>query len=108
MFGGTWKQIKDRFLLCAGDTYKNGSTGGEVKHTLTVSEMPKTALRLPHVAYYNSYKSTGYTETRESFSYEGATTNIENSGWHILSTGNNESHNNMPPYLTVYVWERTA
>ena len=38
--GGTWVQIKDKFLLCAGDTYAGGSTGGEASHTLTVSEMP--------------------------------------------------------------------
>ena len=40
LFGGTWEQLKDRFLLGAGDTYTNGSTGGESTHTLTVDEMP--------------------------------------------------------------------
>ena len=29
LFGGTWEQLKDRFLLAAGDTYAAGSTGGE-------------------------------------------------------------------------------
>ena len=28
LFGGKWEQIKDRFLLCSGNTYKNGTTGG--------------------------------------------------------------------------------
>ena len=28
LFGGTWTQLKDRFLLGAGSTYTNGSTGG--------------------------------------------------------------------------------
>ena len=40
IFGGTWEQIKDRFLLACGSTYSNGSTGGEAKHTLTTNEMP--------------------------------------------------------------------
>ena len=40
LFGGTWEQIKDRFLLSAGDSYSAGSTGGEAEHTLTYGEMP--------------------------------------------------------------------
>ena len=45
--GGTWTQIKDRFLLCAGDSYSAGATGGSAththttgSHTLTVAETP--------------------------------------------------------------------
>lgn len=42
LFGGTWQQIKDKFLLCAGDTYSNGSSGGSADavvptHTHTFS-----------------------------------------------------------------------
>ena len=40
LFGGTWTQIKDKFILAAGDTYAAGATGGEVTHLLTVAEMP--------------------------------------------------------------------
>lgn len=40
LFGGTWAQIKDTFLLTAGDAYKAGTTGGEVSHTLSVAEIP--------------------------------------------------------------------
>ena len=40
LFGGTWKQIKDKFILAAGDTYTVGTTGGEAAHTLTTAEMP--------------------------------------------------------------------
>lgn len=45
--GGTWTQIKDRFLLCAGDSYSAGATGGSAthahttgSHTLTIAETP--------------------------------------------------------------------
>ena len=48
LFGGTWEQIQDKFLLASGSTYSNGSTGG------------------------------------------------------------GQAHNNMPPYLAVNVWKRTA
>lgn len=38
MFGfGTWEQIKDTFLLTAGDTYKAGNTGGAASHTHSIS-----------------------------------------------------------------------
>ena len=40
IFGGTWEQIKDRFLLSAGETYSSGSIGGEANHTLSISETP--------------------------------------------------------------------
>lgn len=39
--GGTWVQIKDKFILAAGDTYTNGATGGEATVTLTENQMPK-------------------------------------------------------------------
>ena len=40
LFGGTWVQIKDRFILAAGDYYSNGATDGAATVTLTVSNMP--------------------------------------------------------------------
>lgn len=111
LFGGTWVQIKDRFLLGAGTTYSNGTTGGETSHTLTTGELPKTSFRIPHVAAYDDctvsgggWKQSGRTQMEK----EGAIQNVSNSGWHIMSIGNNESHNNMPPYLVVYIWKRTA
>lgn len=108
LFGGTWQQIKDKFLLASGNTYGAGTTGGEAAHTLTVDEMPKTRFRIPHVSNYDSCAITGYSETRESMGVEGAPTSVQNEGWHRLSTGNGYAHNNMPPYLAVYIWKRTA
>lgn len=40
LFGGTWEQLKDRFLIGAGGSYSAGATGGATAHTLTVAEMP--------------------------------------------------------------------
>ena len=45
LFGGTWKQITDCFILAAGEIGKDGAkkadvTGGSATHKLTVDEMP--------------------------------------------------------------------
>ena len=41
LFGGTWTQIKDKFVLACGNTYKTtGATGGASTVTLSVSNMP--------------------------------------------------------------------
>ena len=40
IFGGSWEQIKDTFLLSAGDSYKAGAMGGEATHKLSTAEMP--------------------------------------------------------------------
>lgn len=40
LFGGAWEQLQGRFLLGQSGTYPAGSTGGEARHTLTLSEMP--------------------------------------------------------------------
>lgn len=56
LFGGTWEQIQDKFLLSAGSTYTAGSTGGEATHTLTSNEMPSH-----NHSYDKSSTSTGDT-----------------------------------------------
>ena len=99
LFGGTWEQIKDTFLLACGDTYTNGATGGEATHTLTVDEMPSHS----HAMYrVNENACNGGTGSFSS--------NSCNSGWTMnsLATGGSQAHNNMPPYLAVYMWKRTA
>jgi len=35
LFGGTWEQIKDKFILSAGDNYSAGTTGGSSSITYT-------------------------------------------------------------------------
>ena len=102
LFGGTWEQIKDVFLLAAGNTYAAGSTGGEATHTLTVEEIPEHQ----HALHYRSiYSGDGSTSAITSKSYSTGNTSKENGA---LATGDGKAHNNMPPYLAVYVWKRTA
>ena len=104
LFGGTWEQIKDRFLLAAGSTYTAGATGGEAEHTLTVDEMPS------HSHYQKRHwGSSG--DNNKAYSYGAEFTEVYEYGSKIESThltGGSQPHNNMPPYLAVYVWKRIA
>lgn len=95
--GGTWEQIKDTFLLSSGDTYTNGSTGGEATHTLTVDEMPSHTHSTP-------VKSGSYATMDGSGNTWVTIYNNDYVGY----TGSGQPHNNMPPYLVVYMWKRTA
>ena len=98
--GGTWAQIKDVFLLGAGDTYSNGATGGEATHTLTIDEMPAHT----HEYTTNNRGSGSNQAGRAYYGTNGGTS------WQIetTSTGSGGAHNNRPPYLVVYMWKRTA
>lgn len=98
LFGGTWAQITDVFLLSAGSNYSAGSTGGEATHTLTVNEMPKHSHSIQYSETDGHY-SGSKTEARP-WGGDSSTT--------VGSSGGGASHNNMPPYLTVYMWKRTA
>ena len=46
-FGGTWEQIKDRFLLCCGTSYSAGSSGGSATHSHTTANHTLTIAQIP-------------------------------------------------------------
>lgn len=123
LFGGTWEAMPaGRVLLAQGEaswgTYAAGSTGGEATHKLTVGELP-------------AHNHTGSTNTTGNHSHTAGATGQTAGGWdfaavsqgnnywsstngnhsHTISIGNtgeNQAHNNMPPYLSVYIWKRTV
>lgn len=99
LFGGSWTPLKDRFLLGAGDTYASGTVGGEKDHQLTIAEMPSHSHDIGFDQIWN-YGGTTSIATTTGGPYGG-------SGY-ISKTGGSQPHNNMPPYLTVYMWKRTA
>lgn len=104
LFGGTWEQLKDRFLLAAGDTYEAGSTGGEAQHTLTVDEMPIHDHDIRNVLVNSTsgiHVIIGSGSGIISYSPEEGLNKTN-------TTGRSQAHNNMPPYLTVYMWKRIA
>ena len=93
IFGGTWEQIKDTFLLACGDKYANGATGGESEVKLTVDQMP----RHKHDIEMTS-GGVGYQIERVPFGNQSV---WGNSNLPIKPTGGDKPHNNMPPYLVV-------
>lgn len=132
LFGGTWERIKDKFLLAAGDSYAAGGTGGAASVTLTTSQIPahthgsksliarirlKTTNNGSNILdAYNDY-GIGSLKTgggplpciNAPIGNQMTTSYIEiNASHEHTSVGGNGSHNNMPPYLVVYAWKRTA
>lgn len=105
LFGfGAWEQIKDVFLLAAGDTYAAGATGGEATHTLTAEEMPSHnhAISYPNGGGPYENAPIGYPSSSSTKKTWGAVM------CYTESTGAGDAHNNMPPYIAAYAWKRTA
>lgn len=134
LFGGKWEQIKDTFLLSAGDKYFLGNTGGAAEVTLTANQMPKhthtvsgntnghdlqhthvikTASKVdssfgngPVVEDWGGYDPSYGSRTVRTDSISGV------NHFHAFSVtsgsaGGEAAHDNMPPYLVVVVWKRT-
>ena len=99
VFGfGTWTQIKDRFILAAGDTYPAASSGGEATVTLTINEMPAHNHGLKMCKGTGNFYSPPWGDGVE----EAYPTTV------VQSAGGGQAHNNMPPYLVAYIWQRIA
>lgn len=113
LFGGIWEQLKDRFLLGAGDSYSVGGTGGEATVTLTVNEIPVHEGHLTDNSTNMGGNYAGYlaNTTTTAYGSSGRGWNAQ-MGNEIVPAGHNKgggaAHNNMPPYLTVYMWKRVS
>lgn len=136
LFGGTWSQIKGRFLLGQGSNEANttdywgsytagtcnfpvGEMGGEANHTLTVSEMPShTHTQNPHChsvrakGFNGTSNTKGYYMLRRNESADSYDTTDSDAAMNATATNKNtgggSSHNNIPPYLVVYMWKRVS
>lgn len=119
LFGfGTWVQIVDKFLIGAGNKYSINATGGEEAHKLTYKELPESNGR---IVMHNSASGTNIAGVAGCFSATSTVTGAYRHGGTLLEAatssigiidftngGKDQSHNNMPPYLAVYMWQRTA
>jgi hypothetical protein len=108
LFGGTWERISERFLLGASSSYPAGSTGGESAHTLTQSELPNYSLSVANgsnvIRSKTGSSADAYVQTQSS---GWGIPNWESKTVTVASGGSGKAHNNMPPYLSVWIWKRT-
>lgn len=108
LYGGTWEQIKDVFLLGAGDTYPAESTGGNTIHT---HELDKLVAAIYPAGLYFDYRYVN-SDLWES-NYANSIPNGEappkqgtyNSGIEVVGKPTKAS-SNMPPYYSIYIWRR--
>lgn len=132
LFGGTWEQIKDKFILSCGDTYSSGSTGGNATINLQHSH---TSAKHSHgrgnleasLNFENGYVKYYYDKTQKpAYNYQEKISFTESTasgtlygGTRVVGTTGETTPNNtgdalstaqsiLPPYLAVYVWKRTA
>lgn len=113
LFGGTWERIQDKFLLASGTTYANGSTGGSANAVVVShSHNPSTTSE-----YFVTSAKADANNTRVAYSssgnrlVDGQTDTGTSSFHHRKATdtqGESGTGKNMPPYVAVYVWKRTA
>jgi hypothetical protein len=101
--GTTWVRIENAFLWGCDADGEIGVKGGESTHTLTVNEMPKHSHAFSNDATKGGYSLTdgnwGSFRTGSSAIYSAISTE---------SAGGGAAHNNMPPYIHVAIWRRTA
>lgn len=110
-FGGTWEQIKDVFLLAAGDTYTAGSTGGSadavvVSHRHYVTQQNE-GWNISNTTGLGGTETLEHSVTLKDTSYDEQS-NATVSPLKTTTDGESGTGKNMPPYLAVYMWRRVA
>lgn len=95
LFGGTWEQIEDKFLLASGSNYSVGSTGGAASASISIEAHKHTIETQNNVKFVSGAVTSGDYDIPIV-----GTTNDAGSTTKTVST--------MPPYLAVCVWKRTA
>ena len=137
LFGiGEWEQIKDRFILAAGDSTTAGNTGGSETVTLSTANIPAHAhtrgtmeitgkfrayseYNLNNTSYQNyvggafsSEESYGTSSNLSSGSYDCVRQHYftASNAWtgETSSVGEGEAFSNMPPYYVAYLWRRVS
>ena len=128
LFGGTWVALQDRFLIGAGNEYTAGTVGGSKylqSHSHSIPALSGwTGAAGGHTHQIGADKDAYYKSTGSCYSVHN--TGPSGAGYLINTTGvGDHSHSlttnasttgsagkgnaeNMPPYLPVYIWKRTA
>lgn len=96
-FGGTWTRVQNAFLWAVDANGEIGLTGGSKTHTLTVNELPSHSHGSVYSGTASGTKNTAWLASGGDKMAYGA-----------LYAGGGAAHNNMPPYIQVSAWRRTA
>ena len=109
LIGGTWDRIEGKFLVGISDTdstFADGATDiGEKEHTLTTAEMPQHTHSLDDI-YRHIVNTPG--EIASGGGWADQPRNLVSQLNTTNSAGNGLAHNNLPPFLPVYIFKRTA
>ena len=115
LFGGTWVAMEGQFLLGAttsSNLYPPLSMGGEAAHALTETEMPSHNHGVQQEGSDGAIPmmmgKDGTYQNDEYLSFGTSVKPFAESTIFISYRGGNQPHNNMPPYIAVYMWRRTA
>lgn len=107
LFGGNWDEIHGAFLFANSALHKAGEIGGEEKHVLKEKEIP--------IHYHDEYVGNDGGDGSVPKGYYGFTSiacTSKNTYWakgsKTSEAGGGQAHNNMPPYLSVYMWQRVS
>lgn len=107
LFGGNWDEIHGAFLFANSALHKAGEIGGEEEHVLKRKEIP--------IHYHDEYVGNDGGDGSVPEGYYGFTSiayTSKNTYWakgsKTSEAGGGQAHNNMPPYLSVYMWQRVS
>ena len=99
--------LRDRFVVGAGNSYSVGDTGGESSVTLSTSQIPSHNHSAPSLSILVSNNAGGSSDyrnigrARSSGSQQSANSGSISMGSSTGSTGSGGSHENRPPYYAL-------
>jgi len=100
--GGTWTPITNVFLWAAGSIHAAGATGGHENIALTAAQIPTLDVETGAVPITSPTSSDG------TWRVGSIQTTTPAGTIKIHNTGGGSEHSIMPPFKSVYMWERTA
>lgn len=106
---GTWEYFGEgKCLVGVDDTQTEFNTvektGGEKSHVLTINELAQHG----HDGNGNAFIVFGETQPVKGIGEGGLWTQGVGTMTTTGTTGSNQAHNNLQPYITVYIWKRIS